>query len=378
MNSSPKILINCSNLHHGGGVAVATSFLSSLHRSHQTKDIFVLVSSLVHKNLLALGVTADQFERYDVKDFLGIEALWTDLDEYFSGVDLVFTVFGPAYFLRKRTRHIFGLAQPYVVYPTNIVEQSLPTWRRLAWRLKHGLQALFFTRADELIVELEHVKTGLLKQRLFERVPIHIVNSAVDDIYKQQEKWQAVVIPKRENRLKLGVVSKNYPHKNLKCFPLIQEILRKEYALEADFFVTFTDEEWAECNEQFRRSVRNVGPLTLAQCPTFYQALDGVVFPSLLECFSAVPLETMMMKKPLFASNLPFMVDICNQYAIYVDPLSPQDIAKNIYTWFQKIETERDAFLQEAYSFSMSYPDATARAVKYLDILRQKLNGETS
>jgi glycosyltransferase involved in cell wall biosynthesis len=372
--NSMKILINCSNLHHGGGVAVATSFLSCLCQLHQTENISVLVSSLVHKNLLALGVSAEQFEQYEVKDYFGLESIWKGLDNYFIDADIVFTVFGPAYFLRKRTTHIFGLAQPYIVYPKNVYEQTLPLLSRIKLRVKYALQSFFFARADELIVELDHVKTGLLKQRLFKNIPIHIVNSAVDGIYKNSERWESVALPLNENRLKLGVISKNYPHKNLTCFPAVKEALKKKYSIDADFFVTFSEDEWAECDEHFRQVICNVGPLKLTQCPLFYNALDGVIFPSLLECFSAVPLEAMTMRKPLFASNLPFIVDCCDQYANYVDPMDPEQIAQSIYTYFKRSASDQNEFVNNAYLFSQSYPDANARASSYSEILLKKLN----
>ena len=50
--SAPKILINCSNLHVGGAVAVASSFIDCLSRFEDVRaDISLLISSLVLKNL---------------------------------------------------------------------------------------------------------------------------------------------------------------------------------------------------------------------------------------------------------------------------------------------------------------------------------------
>ncbi len=373
MKPTPKILINCSNLHHGGGVAVASSFLASLCHQDLGKNISVLVSSLVHSNLQTLGIAATQFEKYVIQDYVGLESLWKGLDNYFVDYNLVFTVFGPAYFLHKRTVHIFGLAQPFIVYPHNVFEKTLPVLKRIRLRLKYFLQAVFFTRADELIVELEHVKKGLRQQRLFNNMPIHIVSSAVDEIYADPERWQPVIMPIKENQMSLGVVAKNYPHKNLRCLPEVKRILLEKYSLTVAFFVTFSDVEWNECNSSFHSSICNVGPLTLAQCPYFYNQLDGVVFPSMLECFSAVPLEAMIMKKPLFASRLPFICDCCQQHANYFDPLCPEQIADSIVKYFQLTRAEQTAFVNNAYFFAKSYPDAHARARSYADILAQKI-----
>lgn len=369
-----SILINCSNLHTGGAVAVASSFIFNLcQQQNGLHDIAVLVSSLVDRNLKSLGAKTENFGSYSVIDYVGLSALWKRLDRHFIGHRIVFTVFGPAYFFRKRTVHIFGFAQPSIAYPDNLYSRSLPPFQRLRTRLTFLLQAWFFSRADELIVELAHVKESLERQKLFAAKSINVVSSAVDSIYSDSGRWQPLPIESRNNHLKLGVISRNYPHKNIRCFPEIKVALKKLYSVDAKFFVTFPEDEWSKCGSIFRESVVNIGPLTLAQCPMFYQAMDGIVFPSLLECFSAVPIESMRMKTPVFASQLPFINDCCQEHAIYFDPLSPESAAKAIYEYFQKPAIEQSAFLEGAYSFVRKYSSAEARAESYMNIIRRKL-----
>ena len=367
-----RILINCSNLHNGGGVAVATSFLVQLFSQKLIgSNIGVIASSLVHRNLVSLGLEPSRFQNYTVVDYHGIGAIWKGLDKHFKGYDGVFTVFGPAYFIRRRRCvHVFGFAQPSVAYPDNVYSRGLPLFTRIVARLRFFLQALFFARADQLVVELEHVEVALKRQWLFSRMLIDVVYSTVDDVYRNRARWQYLNIPRHEGGRRFGVISKNYPHKNLSCLPAVKRILKEKYCFEAAFFVTFSDAEWSLVDPDFKEGITNVGSITLAQCPSFYQAMDGVVFPTLLECFSAVPIETMMMEKPLFASNLPFIVDCCGQHAVYFDPLDSNSIAKSVYDFFSRSEDERMSFVSAACDFVQRYPDAQARANSYLTVVQ--------
>lgn len=369
-----RVLINCANLHNGGGVAVATSVIDCLSRmGHEGLSLSVLLSTPVERNLRELGTDLGVFERCATRDFQGVAALWQGLDRHFEGFDLVFTVFGPAYFLRRNTQHLFGFAQPNIVYPNNPVAAAQPVLSRWRTRLKFELQAWFFSRADAFVVELEHVKAGLQKRRLFQNKPVDVVYSSVHSVFSQPDKWAALNLPERPARLKLGLISRNYPHKNLSILPDVKRLLKASHGRDVDIYVTFPPEEWEACDRDFRESIVNVGALSLSQCPTFYSAMDGVVFPSLLECFSAVPIETMMVGRPLFASNLSFIRDVCGDHCQYVDPLDAADIARVIDAYFRRPPQERQQICDAAHAHVRRYPGPQARAASYLKLIRQAL-----
>jgi glycosyltransferase involved in cell wall biosynthesis len=370
----PRILINCSNLHNGGGVAVATSVIDCLSRmDHGGIALSVLLSTPVERNLRDLGTDLDVFERSETRDFHGISALWKGLDRHFEGFDLIFTVFGPAYFVRRNTRHLFGFAQPNIVYPDNPLAAALPLLSRWHTRLKFETQAWFFSRADAFVVELEHVKVGLERRRLFQKKQVTVVYSSVHSVFSQPDKWGALEVPAQPGRLKLGLISRNYPHKNLAILPEVKRRLKTTHGRDVDIYVTFPPEEWDACDEAFRENIVNVGPLSLSQCPTFYSAMDGVVFPSLLECFSAVPIESMMAGRPLFASNLSFIRDVCDVHCQYFDPLDAADIARVIDAYFCQPTPERQQLCDAAHAHVLRYPGPLERASSYLNLMRHAL-----
>ena len=370
------VLINGSNLHVGGGVAVATSYIKSLSLKKTLEfDLSLLVSTKIMKNLKDLDTDFSVFKSVKSIDYVGIKALWSGLAKELSDYNLVFTVFGPAYTMRKPAKHIVGFAQPSIIYPDSRAFLKIPVHLRKVQRLKFKMQELFFAKADALVVELEHVKLGLQKIPAFRDKKIYVVNSAVDSVFSEPDRWRAIDKPMvSEGRIKLGLISRNYAHKNLDLLPYIKRSLKHNHGIEADIFVTFVPEEWEACSEFFKENINNVGPLTLAQCPTFYDSLDGVIFPSLLECFSAVPIESMLIGKPLFASDLPFIRDCCKTYANYFKPEDAESAAAVIADYYGRPLTEQESFVSDAQHFVSSYPSAEDRAESYLTLIRRELH----
>lgn len=368
-----NILINTSNLHGGGAVAVASSFIHELSLIIENgNNLNLLVSSEVAHNLNQKATRVEHFSSFKVIDFYGISALWKGISKEFKGYDIVFTVFGPAYFSFSKQWHIFGFAQPWILYPHNHTIKSFSILTRMKYRLMYMIQSLFFARADELVVELDHVKRGLANYQYLKNIPTHIVHSTIDSVFYCPDKWQPIDFPVTKGKIKLGVIARNYPHKNLSCLPEVKRILNEKYFLDADFLVTFSKDEWDNCPQKFQNEIINIGLLSLDQCPSFYNHIEGVIFPSLLECFSATPLETMTMNKPLFASDLPFIRDCCQKYAHYFDPMSVDDIANTIANYYLDLPEIQNNQLACAKLFADSFSSAKNRALSYLKIITKK------
>lgn len=370
---TPSVLVNASNLHVGGGVGVAASCIDALSRTVSPADrVFLLLSSTVHANLLALGTNLGRFAGCEVYDAFGLASLWRGLGRRLAGYDVVFTVFGPAYVWRKKGAHLCGFAQPLIIYPKNPMTHAKPWYARWLQYAKYSLQELFFRRADALVVELDHVRRALMRRPLMRNKAVHIVNNTADRIFLEPLRWATVTLPSTSSdAVKLGIVTRNYPHKNLAVLPALKRELLKTHGLVAEFFVTFNAAEWQAAGADFREAVHNAGTLVLAQVPSFYIAMDGVIFPSLLECFSATPLEAMTVGRPLFASDLPFIREVCAEHAQYFDPSDVASMAAALAHWFRDVApAERQARTNAAQRFARNWPDAAARADAYLRLSR--------
>src|SRR5690606_37210212 len=118
---------------------------------------------------------------------------------------------------------------------------------------------------------------------------------------------------------KLGIISRNYSHKNLSILPEVKRILEQDYQRIISFYVTFKEEEFQGESLVFQNEIVNLGPKKVDECIDTYLKFDAVFFPSLLECFSATPLEAMATGRAPFASDMPFNRDVCGEHAYYFD-----------------------------------------------------------
>jgi glycosyltransferase involved in cell wall biosynthesis len=377
-----KILINASNLHSGGGVQVAASFLYELTKINildKKYDVHIYVSDEVDKNLNGMGASGSDFQKYEVINIHGIRSLLPKYWSIFSGYDLVFTIFGPFYFPFSLKFHVIGFAQAWIIYPNNVCYSLLSFIKRQKLWMKFELQWIFFKLSDHYIVELEHVKSALITCRDVKSSKISLVRNAVSDVFLDHYSTKKSNDFSSTGRrcIKLGIVSRAYLHKNLDFLGSVMHELSHMSTVEYQLYVTLNESEWKGTSNLFKKYARNVGVLDIAQCPEFYESIDAVVFPSLLESFSATPIEAMIMRRPLFASDLSFVRDCCGHHAIYFDPSCPNDCAVKIIGWFEKKGAlERNAFVNSAGDYALSLPTSLDRALSYVGIIDSFLESQ--
>ena len=367
-----KILISAANLHNGGGVQVASSFINELPflLSVAVKEFDILVSSEVDRNIEQS--VKNFFKNYTVYNIFGIKNYKKNLG-IFDSYDLVFTVFGPCYYPVKGI-DIVGFAQPWIIYPRNECYSMLSGLEKLKYKLKFHLQKNFFKKSDVCVVELEHAKQRLVELNIFKSEHIHVVYNTVSNVFFSPENWEKVKI-EPSNKIKIGLISRDYFHKNTNILPKIKDILKNKYNKDIDFYVTFNELEWQSKSLDFQNKIINVGPLKINQCPNFYERMDAIIFPSLLECFSATPLEAMIMKKPLFASDRGFIKDVCLDFAYYFEPTDPESAAAVIHNFLEsQCDEELETKLLAAKKHAENFSNARQRAVKYVDIIEDCLN----
>lgn len=365
------ILLNASNLHAGGGIQVATSIIGELSLMRDLPDnLHIWASSEVNSNLIKSGYNLTSFRMYEVVDIFGANPLQFKKLKRLYSYSAVLTIFGPLYLLGMRGFNITGFAQGWIIYPDNDALHSTSFLKKLFTRFKFKIQTYFFKRSNILIVELEHVRNRLIDLKISESDRIKVLHNCLSSIYTDARKWREIHIPSGRENIKIGFVGRNYSHKNTSIIPRIKSVLKVKHNINVDFFVTFTETEWDACSDEFKLSVINVGQLYVSQCPSFYKKMDAVIFPSLLECFSATPLEAMAMSRPLFASDRPFNRDICGDYAYYFDPMSPEHAAQVIAGYFSNLNSiNNSSKLEDARNHALGFSSPVVRAKNYLECL---------
>lgn len=370
------VLINASNLHVGGGIQVASSFIFELSRllnDHSVPfDITILCSEKVYQNL-PTNFDSSVFYRLEVLNLQGSSFQPKKVKNKFSGFDICFTVFGPLYFTPNVKKHICGFAQPWIAYPDNIAYKKLTFKEYLKNKIKFRIQSLLFKRYDFLVVEQNHVKDALSKLHYTED-NIIVVSNCLSSIYEYKDSWLPLTLDSSllVEDITLGFIGRPYPHKNISVLNEVNKILIAKYKMRCNFLFTFSESEMKSCGLSGNSNFLSVGEIMTAQCPSFYNHLDALLFPSLLECFSASPIEAMKMNTTVIASDFPFVNEVCGEGAFYFDPLSADDIAKCIFNTFSNKEL-REYKKKLANQLVQQLPSARDRAISYLNMIKDNI-----
>lgn len=374
----PWMLI-ASNLHAGGGVQVAASLLDEIaqlsagvHWSGVAERLHCEVSTQVLRNILP--DTVETLSLHEVNRRPGGAA--HVLRDVSSFREVAFTVFGPLYSYPRADRRLMGHADVTSIYPdpsgTQVTRAAAA--RR---RLRAGLSRLEATRQDELIVE-----TGAMRARLRHvlggRCPrTHVIPNAVNAQVLRSVTDEALAarldIERRGSDILLSFPTRAYPHKNLEFLPAVHRHLLAR-GVKVRFIVTLREEEWNQRSSDFRHVCANLGEVSVGQIATVMKGCDGVFFPSLLEAYSATPVEALALGVPLFASDRDFVRTTCGAAASYFDPLDAEATAATLCAELED-DVARNARVERGIELSRQLPTATDRASATLALMAMEEDG---
>ena len=363
-----RVLINISNIHSGGALQVAISFISELLALDPPAVLVEIFVSTEVAGAFAPEQLTDSSWNIQIYNTYGLKTIFSRLNFTQMRFDVVFTLFGPKYTWFRSKREIVGFAQPWISSFEGALLESMTAVAISKIKLKYLVQNYFFQKADVLVVELDHVKTSLVRKNIFCESNIIVVPNCIASFYFNESLWKKKNISTSGSEISLGYITRDYAHKNIKILSEVSSILLRKYHFKVKFYFSLTEREWSNYAHEFGDSAVTVGELSVYECPSFYQKMDGIIFPSLLECFSATPLEALVMRKPLFASDRGFVRDVCADHALYFDPLLPESIAKVIFEYF-KGTPKTDIELDAAKSHVINFSNAKQRATDYLSII---------
>lgn len=333
-----NIIINASLNYHGGGLQAALSFVNACRTFSQ--NIFHVFAG---KNLIS-HLEKEIFPSNFI--FYRIPALrFYEYNSYLSKLeseicpDVVYSIFGPVYW-RPDAFHVIGFAQGHYIYSDSPFWKKISILKKIQWKLKKYIHLYYLRRdADIFIVETEDVAmrlSELLKKQCY------VISNTYSTYFSQylceQNTSNKMLPQKKQDEFRLLSVCTPYPHKNLEIIPSVIDILIKEGYDNIRFIITVPDTVYKKMiPEAYRELVITIGTISPSNVPQLYFECDAVFVPSLLECFTANFPEAMIMGKPILASDLGFSHSICENAALYFNPLAPQDIADKIIELSQNI-----------------------------------------
>lgn len=358
---SKRIYINLSNISTGGSIQVAMSFIENFVESEINAKFYFLFSRKLY-NELNNSHLAPYLNQLNYKITSKLSLFF-----YFSIIQpkKIFTLFGPLYCIKLSNGRdwITGFAQAWILFPKNKVydELDLITWVR--FKIVFMIQKAFYFNSNTLIVEHEGVKTEL--EQIFKNKKIIVAKNSLNQVFLNPSNWKPIPKPKTE-KFKIGVIGRNYVHKNLRLIPLVHDLLEKNHSIKTQFYCTLTVREMEKMSKEFRKKVISLGELSINQCPDFYNKMDMIFFPSNLECFSATPIESLFMNRNIVCSNLPFNKNIIGKFGVYFEPNNPVSAAEKIAATLKK---QINGQLKEAKKFVFSNYKSEDRFKIYINTI---------
>jgi glycosyltransferase involved in cell wall biosynthesis len=98
--------------------------------------------------------------------------------------------------------------------------------------------------------------------------------------------------------------------------------------------------------------------------------------PTLLECFSASYAEAMAMKTPILTSDMGFAHTVCQDAALFFNPLNPNEIADKIISLADSPELQKE-LVKHGTERLQDFGTSEDRARQILEICRETVESYT-
>ena len=370
-----KILINTSNLYVGGGLQVALSFINELKDLNTHNEYYIFLSQATNKQIDQKEFTGNFYfyliekSPASLKTRKTIVAKLNSLEERIKP-DIVFSVFGPSYW-KPKAKHLLGFADGWAYNPESVAYNRLPLLKRIKMRLHVKYKSYYLKRdADYYVLETLDAKNKFSKVIDIDKSKAFVVGNTYSSIFDEDECIQSnyeyfINLPKKQdNEFRLIYITHNHPNKNLTS---INKILPLLDGFNINFFLTLDDVSYRTLFPVLAKNVINLGPIPQKSCPSVYKQCDALFAPTLLETFSAAYPEAMKMGKPILTSNYSFAKDVCQDAALYFDPLDPKDMIKKI-KMLVRDKALLNKLAEKGRKRVKKFESARTRAEKYIAI----------
>jgi glycosyltransferase involved in cell wall biosynthesis/2-polyprenyl-3-methyl-5-hydroxy-6-metoxy-1,4-benzoquinol methylase len=115
--------------------------------------------------------------------------------------------------------------------------------------------------------------------------------------------------------------------------------------------------------------IENIGPVPSRMLPSVYQGADALIFPTLLESFSRTYLEALHFGLPILTSDRDFAHNLCQDAAVYFDPLDADSVARAMALVMEEADLRRRLVENglRVLAQSPTWDEITARFVEVLE-----------
>ena len=285
--------------------------------------------------------------------------------------DLRFRLFGPAYDRRQAKVELVGFALPKMIFRYDGASRGRVD--RLRSGLMHMVKRGAFLRADRFVVETEAVATALGQRLKISPDLIAVVHNEPHAIFRdgsfRPNRWTGA------GTIRLLFPARGYSHKNHGILAAVHQACRDHHAIDVEIGVTLRDEEWDALSPQKQRGLVNHGEVTPSGLKELYASAHAVIFPSLIECASATPLEARVLGLPLLASDRDLVSGSAGSANVLFDPLDPMSAAEAVRILVADRQRLYDDAARDAEAYRVALKERS-RTLAYVEIIDGLLDSE--
>lgn len=356
-----RILIDASITSKGGGVQVSLSLIENIVKDPDF-EVICITNYEIDKQL-SIEVKS-KIQHYYVEK---IEPIYK---KFFQGKrialiekkhkpDLVFVVFGPAY-RKPLMPSVQGFALGKMLYKAELnlgfIENVLNAVKMHILKLSNS----------NLVVETQLVKNKLVCNFNFPEDKIFVIgNSYSPKFHECIEKNKKVIKPSSEV-FTILVPGSYYPHKNLERVVASLKIIKENSVIENFEYLFTIPEESSEWENLYNYAktlgvntfIRTSGFVENARFGELYLKSHAVLCASLVESSTAVFPEAFISERPLLVSNRPFATELCENGALYFDPLDEKSIASAVHQIISDQQLRENLVSNANLALRKNYPSA--------------------
>ncbi|MEL6718476.1 MAG: glycosyltransferase [Bacteroidota bacterium] len=372
-----KLAINATTLGSAGGLNVALNFLNEIgHMNLKHKEVHVFAprdkgyESFESENIHIH--TVSDFKR---KHFMRLDTDFRWLPQKIESLspDIIFS-------MGNLGTPINGIKQALLFHwPYAIYFQEKELWKRMSTKDKLNRQIrrqIFKNRLK--YVDMVFPQTNTAAFRLERYYPFINKIIPIPNAYTKLESLRVEdqASFEREKGYKyLLCLSRYYPHKNIESLINVASLIKTQ-GLPYKIIITLSEDQHPNVkliNEKIIQNglddiILNVGRVPIELVPNFYESVDALILPTLLESFSGTYVDAMQFGKPIFTSDKDFAKEVCGELAYYFNPLSPREILKTIVTAYGD-ENELEERVKRGRQRVAQFPDWTIVAQMYMQEL---------
>ena len=217
-----------------------------------------------------------------------------------------------------------------------------PKWFSKAYFYYYKLMTPLAVRTSKRIITVSNFSKSEIK-KFYNFVPsekISVIYNAISDNFFNQAKT-------RDKQTYFLAVSSMDPRKNFTRLIHAFEYIKEQKLLIAGG----KNRVYGNLdNNTNNKNIKFLGRVSDEELVNLYKSAEAFIYPSLYEGFGIPPLEAMALGCPVLASDIPVLHEVCNDAAIYFNPLDERDIQDTIISFHNKRESEKTILIEKGYN----------------------------